>query len=360
MTHTLILDSLRKSFKASSSPALNNVSLTLDAGSCTAILGPSGSGKSTLLRAISGLDVPDAGRILLDGQDMAAVSPEHRGMAMLSQCPLLFPHLNVLDNVAFPATVRGVRKRRARADAEGFLELVQLEGFGKRPVTALSGGQAQRVAIARALAARPAVLLLDKPFNALDPELHSAMHELLALLRRRLNPTILMVTHDRGEAAAVALFSGGRMLQHDRTELMYSRPVSLEVSRLMGGANEIPGTVRSGIHHSALGALRLPDDTRWPTGPGILLMRQESIEILTGDGDGIHATVSDLRTLGPRRLVSLNAAGVSLRRNPLGPSTGLRGHRQAQCPDVRDGGRQRPEQGPGGAGHKMAPAHVAR
>ncbi|MDJ0358282.1 ABC transporter ATP-binding protein [Paenarthrobacter sp. PH39-S1] len=311
------VEGLSKSFPGTGAPVLDDVNLTVEARSCTALLGPSGAGKSTLLRAISGLERPDAGRVLVGGQDMAGVGPEHRGMAMVQQRPLLFPHLNVLDNVAFAGTVRGVAKRAARADAAGFLELVQLAGFGPRPVAALSGGQAQRVAIARALAARPAVLLLDEPFSALDPELRSVMHDLLAQLRRSVNPTVLMVTHDRSEAAAVAekiaLFSGGRMLQHDSVERMYSRPVSLEASRLMGGANEIPGTVRNGCHHSALGALRLPGDTTWPPGPGILLVRQESIEVGPGNGPGLHATVSGLRVLGPRRLVSVDAAGVLLR-----------------------------------------------
>lgn len=317
MIGAVTVEGLSKSFPGTAASVLDCINLTVEAGSCTALLGPSGAGKSTLLRAISGLERPDTGRVLVGGRDQAGVKPERRGMAMVQQRPLLFPHLNVLDNVAFAGTVRGVSKRAARADAAGFLELVQLAGFGPRPVAALSGGQAQRVAIARALAARPAVLLLDEPFSALDPELRSVMHDLLAQLRRSLNPTVLMVTHDRSEAAAVAdtiaLFSGGRMLQHDSVELMYSRPASLEASRLMGGANEIPGTVRNGCHHSALGALRLPDDTTWPSGPGMLLMRQESIEVGLGNGAGLHATVSGLRVLGPRRLVRLEAAGVLLR-----------------------------------------------
>ncbi|MCZ2404229.1 ABC transporter ATP-binding protein [Paenarthrobacter sp. Z7-10] len=323
MIGAVTLEGLSKTFPGTGGPVLEDVNLSVDAGTCTALLGPSGAGKSTLLRAIAGLERPDTGRVLVGGRDMAGVRPERRGMAMVQQRPLLFPHLNVLDNVAFAGTVRGIPKRVARADAAGFLELVQLAGFGPRPVVALSGGQAQRVAIARALAARPAVLLLDEPFSALDPELRSVMHDLLAQLRRTLNPTILMVTHDRSEAAAVAeriaLFSGGRMLQHDSVELMYSRPSSLEASRLMGGANEIAGTVRKGCHHSALGALRLPDDTTWQPGPGMLLVRQESIEVGPWDGPGLHATVSGLRALGPRRLVRLDAAGVLLRAEvPLG------------------------------------------
>ncbi|MDQ0278836.1 putative spermidine/putrescine transport system ATP-binding protein [Arthrobacter silviterrae] len=317
MNGTVTVEGLSKSFPGTSTPVLDDVNLSVEAGSCTALLGPSGAGKSTLLRAVSGLEVPDAGRVLVGGQDMAGVKPERRGMAMVQQRPLLFPHLNVLDNIAFAGTVRGVPKRTARVDAAEFLDLVQLEGFGRRQVTALSGGQAQRVAIARALAARPSVLLLDEPFSALDPELRSAMHALLAELRRRLNPTILMVTHDRSEAAVVAeniaLFSGGRILQHSSVELMYSRPASLEASRLMGGANEIPGTVCNGSHHSALGVLPLPCDTAWPTGPGILLARQESIEVSAADGAGLQATISGLQGMGPRRLVTLDAAGVVLR-----------------------------------------------
>lgn len=317
MIRTIDVEGLTKSFPGTAAPILDDVCLRVEAGTCTALLGPSGAGKSTLLRVVAGLERPDAGRVLVDGRDQAGIKPELRAMAMVQQRPLLFPHLNVLDNVAFSGTVRGVAKRAARADAATFLELVQLAGFGPRRIAALSGGQAQRVAIARALAARPDVLLLDEPFNALDPELRSSMHELLGELRRTLNPTVLMVTHDRGEAATVAdhiaLFSGGRMLQHDTVERMYSRPASLEASRLMGGANEIPGIVRHGIHHSRLGALRLPADTGWPSGPGMLLVRQESIEIESGPGPGFPATVTGLRTLGPRRLVRLDADGVLLR-----------------------------------------------
>jgi putative spermidine/putrescine transport system ATP-binding protein len=280
------------------------------------VLGPSGSGKSTLLRTVAGLETPDTGRVLLDGQDLAAIRPERRGMAMVFQRPLLFPHLNVLDNVAFAATVSGVPRKQARDDAQTFLELVQMEGAGTRTVTELSGGQQQRVAIARGLAARPAVLLLDEPFSALDPELRGAMHELLEQLREILNPTILMVTHDRDEAAAVAdhlaLISDGRMLQHSTVEAMYSRPASLQVSRLMGGTNEIPGTVRDGVHCSVLGGHRLPEDHPWPEGPATLVIRQERITIVEEHRPGVPAVITKIRTRGPRRLITLDANGTTL------------------------------------------------
>jgi putative spermidine/putrescine transport system ATP-binding protein len=161
MMQGLQLQGLSKSFKGASHPALEGFSLALEPGTCTAVLGPSGSGKSTLLRTVAGLETPDRGSVHLNGQDLATVRPERRAMAMVFQRPLLFPHLDVLDNVAFAARIRGVPRARARADAESFLELVQMAGTGKRDVAGLSGGQQQRVAIARGLAARPAVLLLD-------------------------------------------------------------------------------------------------------------------------------------------------------------------------------------------------------
>lgn len=253
---------------------------------------------------------------MLDGQDLAAVRPERRGMAMVFQRPLLFPHLNVLDNVAFAATVSGAPRKQARDDAPAFLDLVQMQGTGTRTVTELSGGQQQRVAIARALGAGPAVLLLDEPFSALDPELRDTVRELLAQVREKLHPTILMVTHDRDEAAAVAdhiaLVSDGRLLQRSTVEAMYSRAALLQVSRLMGGTNEVPGTVRDGVHYSVLGGHRLPEDHPWPEGPATLVIRQERIILIEEHGAGVPAVVTRIRVRGPRRLISMDANGAVL------------------------------------------------
>ncbi|UTT61873.1 ABC transporter ATP-binding protein [Microcella humidisoli] len=321
MSATLTLDALTKVFDGARSPALDGVALGVDAGECLAILGPSGSGKSTVLRAIAGLDAPTSGRILVDGTDVAGVAPERRGMAMVFQRPLLFPHLSVLDNVAFAATVAGQPRREARADARQFLELVQLEGFGDRPITALSGGQEQRVALARALAARPRVLLLDEPFSALDPELRGDMHTLLGQIRQQLSPTIVMVTHDRDEAAVVAdrvaLLSAGHLLQHDTVERLYTRPASLEVSRLMGGRIELVGEVRDGTHHSAIGAVPAPEGETWADGRGMLVVRHEAVHVSTLPAEappgmvGVDAVVADRRPRGPRAEITL-ACGDAL------------------------------------------------
>ncbi|WAB80775.1 ABC transporter ATP-binding protein [Microcella daejeonensis] len=316
MSASLRIDALTKTFEGASTPAVDAISFDVAPGECLAVLGPSGSGKSTVLRSIAGLDVPDSGRILVDGADVAGVAPERRGMAMVFQRPLLFPHLSVLDNVAFAATVAGQPRREARADAEQFLALVQLEGFGARPVTALSGGQEQRVALARALAARPRVLLLDEPFSALDPELRLDMHDLLARIRAQLNPTVVMVTHDRDEAATVAdkvaLLQGGHLLQHDAVERLYTRPRSLAVARLMGGRVEIPGTVAEGVHTSTLGRVPAPEGEQWPDGAGVLVLRHEAVQIISGDAPPcddatitLDAVVAERRARGARAVLEL-------------------------------------------------------
>ena len=233
------------------------------------------------------------------------------------QRPLLFPHLNVLDNVAFAGRVTGTPRRQARAEVARFLELVQLPGFGSRLVGELSGGREQRVAWVRALAARPRVLLLGEPFSALDAALRADMHELLRELRAVLEPTVVLVTHDQNEAAAlaesIAVLSGGRLAQHDSVDRVYARPASLTVARLMGGLNEIDGVVAGRHHHSPLGQLRLPDDVRVHDGPGVLVIRQVSVEV-TGAADpaaGAYGTLAAVRVVGARRLVSVEVPGRS-------------------------------------------------
>ena len=310
----LRLAGLTKVHGRGTAPALVDLDLEVPAGSCVAVLGPSGSGKSTVLRLTAGLDEPTAGSVHLDGADLGGVVPERRGMAMVFQRPLLFPHLSVRDNVAFADRVRGVPRRAARRRAEEFLDLVRLGGFGDRPARALSGGQEQRVALARALAAEPRVLLLDEPFSALDARLREEMHELLAELRMRLDPTILLVTHDHAEADAladaVAVLDGGRLLQAGPLRQLYARPASLGVSRLLGGRTEVPGTVRAGVHHSPLGALTLPAEVG--EGPAVLVVRHEAVEVTapTDPAADVAGTVVRVRRRGLRALVTVEVPGA--------------------------------------------------
>lgn len=311
MTGALLLQGLSKRF--GTEHALDGVSLGVEPGECLGVLGPSGSGKSTLLRIVAGLESPDEGAVSLDGADITRRPAERRGMAMVSQRPLLFPHLSVQDNVAFSARVGGTRRRQARAAALPFLELTRLSGLGHRRPDELSGGQQQRVALARALAAQPSVLLLDEPFSALDGELKAEMHDLLRGIRDQLHPTVLLVTHDREEAASladrIALVQHGRLIQHGTVVDLYRRPASLTASRLMGGRNEISGHVAGGFHHSPWGSF--PVRATAPDGQATVVVRQESVELLAGEEEGTSATVTAVQPLGARRLVTV-AAGSAL------------------------------------------------
>ena len=221
--------------------AVDAVSLQIEPGEFFAMLGPSGSGKTTCLRLIAGFETPDEGRVWLSGRDVTRDPPYERDVNTVFQDYALFPHLSVLDNVAYGPRVRGVAQAARRARAREMLELVQLGGFGERRPVQLSGGQRQRVALARALINQPRVLLLDEPLGALDLKLREAMQVELRSLQRRLGITFVFVTHDQGEALSmadrVAVFSRGRIEQLAAPRELYNRPATAFVARFVGGAN---------------------------------------------------------------------------------------------------------------------------
>lgn len=353
MSADLEIVRLDKQFAGSPTPALRDFSLVVAAGTCTAVLGPSGAGKSTLLRVVAGLERADAGHVRLGGRVVDAVDPERRGVGMVFQRSLLFPHLSVRDNVAFSDRIRGASKARARERAEEYLAMVRLGGFGDRRVDELSGGQEQRVAIARALAAEPAVLLLDEPFSALDPALRSDMHELLDSVRAAVAPTILLVTHDREEAARVsdriAVVEHGELLHESDVAGVYRRPSNLRTSMLMGGRNAVLGEVRDGIHHSALGAVPARGAR---DGAGYLLVRQEDVSVhdmrsagsapaldraagaSTGDGSAVDAdtvvlagVIEAVRVSGPRSELAVRCGDVMLHAEDASSSSCREGDR---------------------------------
>lgn len=185
-------------------PLLNDINLTVGAGEIVALLGPSGSGKSTLLNIVAGLQVPDAGSVWFDGQDITDVAPERRRFALMFQDFALFPHLNVQDNVAFGLVEQRVRRADARERALQMLGVFGLSALARRRVWNLSGGEQQRVALARALITEPRVLLLDEPFSALDADLRVGLRqEFRARIQAAGMPTLL-VTHDETEARDMA------------------------------------------------------------------------------------------------------------------------------------------------------------
>jgi ABC-type Fe3+/spermidine/putrescine transport system ATPase subunit len=192
-------------------PLLNDVNLQVPRGQTVALLGASGSGKSTLLKIIAGLEAPESGSVWLDGQDITAWPPERRRLALMFQDYVLFPHLNVQDNVAFGLVEQGVPRAQARERANGLLQRFGLAGRGRDPVATLSGGEQQRVALARALITQPRALLLDEPFSALDAEMRDSLRAEFAQRIAEHGMRALLVTHDEAEARAMA--SGAWRLQ---------------------------------------------------------------------------------------------------------------------------------------------------
>ncbi len=199
---TLVVDSVSVSFAGHA--VLRQFSLIIPTHAVVALTGRSGSGKSTLLKVIAGLVQPDSGTVSWDGVDLTRVPTHLRGVGMVFQDRVLFPHLDVYGNIAFGLRRSGIDKRAITQRVEELLHLVGLEGFAKRKVDTLSGGEAQRVALARALAPRPRVLLLDEPLGALDLDTRRQLTADLALLLRKDGTTALHITHDPDEAAQVA------------------------------------------------------------------------------------------------------------------------------------------------------------
>ncbi|MEP9389207.1 ABC transporter ATP-binding protein [Mesorhizobium sp. KR9-304] len=220
--------------------ALDDVTLSIEAGEFIAILGPSGSGKSTLLMAVAGFIRPDAGRILFDGSDIVRAPANRRGFGVVFQNYALFPHMDVLANVGFPLRVRGVAKREISGRAEAALETVKLSGYGSRGISELSGGQRQRVALARAIVFEPKVLLMDEPLSALDKTLREEMQIEIRELHNKLQITTLYVTHDQREALTIAdriaVMDKGRIVQLDTPEVLYRHPADEFVAKFIGEA----------------------------------------------------------------------------------------------------------------------------
>jgi sulfate/thiosulfate transport system ATP-binding protein len=223
--------------------ALDDVSLEVESGSLTALLGPSGSGKSTLLRIIAGLEWPDSGAITLSGQDATALTPQKRNVGFVFQHYAAFKHMTVRDNVAFGLAVRKRPKAEIRERVDGLLKLVQLEAFGHRYPSQLSGGQRQRMALARALAPEPQVLLLDEPFGALDARVRAELREWLRRLHEEVHVTTIFVTHDQAEAmdvaSEIAVMNHARIEQVGTPTELYDDPETEFVMSFVGEANRL-------------------------------------------------------------------------------------------------------------------------
>ena len=229
--------------------AVDDISLEIRSGEFFSLLGPSGCGKTTTLRMIGGFELPTAGTIELRGVDVTMASPDKRPVNMVFQNYALFPHLNVHDNVAFGLRRHKVKEAEVKSRVAEALELIHLEGYGRRKTNELSGGQQQRVALARALVNRPQVLLLDEPLGALDLKLRKSLQLELKRVQVEVGITFVYVTHDQEEALTmsdrIAVMHQGKVEQLGLPEELYDHPKTRFVADFMGTTNLLSGSVES-------------------------------------------------------------------------------------------------------------------
>ncbi|MFJ3926969.1 ABC transporter ATP-binding protein [Streptomyces sp. NPDC090022] len=268
------------------------VSLDVAEHEIVCVLGPSGSGKSTLLRVIAGLQPVASGRVLLGGADQAAVPVHRRGVGLMFQDHQLFPHRDVGRNVAFGLRMRGLARSASESQVAGLLELVGLPGAERRPVASLSGGEQQRVALARALAPSPRLLMLDEPLGQLDRSLRERLVVELRALFSRLGTTVLAVTHDQGEAFALAdrvvVMRDGHIAQAGTPLEVWRRPASEFVARFLGFENVVPATVSGTAATTPWGRIPVPPGS--PQGEHRLLVRPAGVTL---DSSGLGSSGLD-------------------------------------------------------------------
>ncbi|WP_328750860.1 ABC transporter ATP-binding protein [Streptomyces sp. NBC_00285] len=308
---------------------LDEVGLDVAEHEIVCVLGPSGSGKSTLLRAVAGLQPLDEGRVSLDGIDQAGVPAHRRGVGLMFQDHQLFPQRDVGANVAFGLRMHGAAKAQQDERVRELLDLVGLPGAARRAVGALSGGEQQRVALARALAPRPRLLMLDEPLGQLDRSLRERLVVELRELFGRLGTTVLAVTHDQGEAFALAdrvvVMRDGRIAQSGTPLEVWQRPADEFVARFLGFENVVEGTVSGEAADTAWGKIPVPEEA--PQGLHTLLVRPAGVRLLPAD-QGLRCTVTARTFKGTHVAVHLQPADDGPR---LEAACALRA-----APEVRD------------------------
>jgi putative spermidine/putrescine transport system ATP-binding protein len=298
--------------------ALDGVDLTIEPGELVALLGPSGCGKTTTLRLLAGLEDADGGTITVAGKEITHVPASKRDMGMVFQAYSLFPHMTVLDNVAFGLRLRRQAKPDRRRRALEMLELVGLSAQAARYAHQLSGGQQQRVALARALAIQPQVLLLDEPLSALDAKVRAQLRDQIRRIQLEVGITTLFVTHDQEEALAIAdrvgVMREGRIEQLGPPTEIYSRPATAFVAEFVGLTNRLAGTV-SGSSVTVRGRDLPLVDLSTPPGPVTALVRPEAVTLASDDSGGsgpLTGTVISITFLGATSRVSVDLGDTTI------------------------------------------------
>jgi ABC-type Fe3+/spermidine/putrescine transport system ATPase subunit len=256
--------------------ALDNINLTLEKGAIVSLLGPSGCGKTTLLRIIAGLETSDTGEILIEGSSVIDLPPEAREFGLMFQDLVLFPHLNVSENISFGLEMQGLSRKQAKSRVDELLSLVNLPQLAKRKVQDLSGGERQRIALARALAPAPKLLMLDEPMGALDSQLRQTLYIQIRDILKSSGITAIYVTHDRNEAFAVSDYSvimnHGRIIQTGTPYEIYSKPKTTFVAQFMGFQNLVKVGLAQGspsIFTTPFGLITIPPEHNYLS-PGVL------------------------------------------------------------------------------------------
>jgi iron(III) transport system ATP-binding protein len=300
--------------------AVKPLDLVIPAGSLVTLLGPSGCGKTTLLRMIAGLERVTEGKLSIGNDDVTHLSAGERNVSMVFQSYALFPHMNVLDNVAYGLVSGGMAKPAAHMKAEEALTSVGLAGFGQRLPSEMSGGQQQRVAVARALVLKPDVLLFDEPLSNLDARLRRSMREEIRALQQSLGVTVVYVTHDQAEALAVSdmivVMRAAEIAQAGTPRQLYEEPDNVFVATFMGEANHVKGVLdatdaeQGRIH---LEGLTMPIRHRnLPSGPVDVVIRPEAIRLVDAGTKGcLTGTIRTATYMGAHAEYNLNT--------PVGP-----------------------------------------
>ena len=306
---SIIINNVSKRF--GSTPALTDVCLVVPDGSLVALLGPSGCGKTTLLRIIAGLEIADAGMVLFEKRDITQTSARDRAIGFVFQHYALFRQMTIAENIGYGLRVRGVKKAEREARVNELLSLIRLEGFGTRYPSQLSGGQRQRVALARALAARPAVLLLDEPFGALDAKVRQELRQWLRRLHQEIHVTSVFVTHDQEEAFEVAdtvvVMNRGRVEQVGSPTEVFEHPANEFVIDFLGNVNVFQGRVACGRATAPGLEIEYPEYPHEEARSASLYVRPHELTITrSGNGkQGIAATVIHVNPAGSRGKVEL-------------------------------------------------------
>jgi ABC-type Fe3+/spermidine/putrescine transport system ATPase subunit len=336
----LKLDALTRSY--SQAAGVFELSLGLERGKILALLGPSGSGKTTTLRLLGGFESPDSGRILVEGEDVTRLRPEHRRFGMVFQHYALFPHLDVGENVAFGLEAQNVSPPDSARRVAEALTLVDLAGFERRTVGGLSGGQQQRVALARALAPAPRVLLLDEPLSNLDPALRERTRRELRALIRRVGITTVIVTHEQEDAFdlgdVVAVLREGRLQQVGVPEALYRTPANPFVGGFIGRSSWLEATV---VSVDGQGARIRTESAEWSisapleVAPGQsvrLMLRPEALQIASAETPGLHGTVGDRRFTGATAHFTVHTEGGAVIEVSAPPESAAAGDRVSLIP----------------------------